>query len=278
MLCNPELRRRYDAHGSEGLDVNFMDSGEFFNALFGSDKFDHLVGGWVKAGWVWGELHGHQGVVQCAVWQGHVRPPGEWVGGWLRGWVGGDRSQGGCGCGRAVGGCVLGWVWVRSWVAGQDCWLMMGCAPSRHPPPGPHTPAQPHPPSAHIQIPPSLAALPPSLPQVGELIIAAAARSGGDLTPAQLERLQLAREEKLVVMLGALLRRWVEGDCQGFRVGLVGWCGWVVAWVGCFRGCRVGRWGGGRSMCVQSCVALGEICEGGKCAAVQRGGLGKGGR
>ncbi len=24
VLCNPELRRRYDAHGTEGLDINFM--------------------------------------------------------------------------------------------------------------------------------------------------------------------------------------------------------------------------------------------------------------
>ena len=43
MLCNPEQRRRYDKHGSEGLDINFMDAGEFFTALFGSQKFDHLV-------------------------------------------------------------------------------------------------------------------------------------------------------------------------------------------------------------------------------------------
>lgn len=54
--------------------------------------------------------------------------------------------------------------------------------------------------------------------QVGELVIAAAARHGGDLTPAQLNRLQRVREDKLCIMLGALLRRWVEEDYQGFKV------------------------------------------------------------
>ncbi len=54
---------------------------------------------------------------------------------------------------------------------------------------------------------------------MGELVIAAAARSGGDLTPAQMRRLQLAREERLCVMLAALLRRWVEEDYAGFKVG-----------------------------------------------------------
>jgi hypothetical protein len=44
VLGNAELRTRYDAHGSEALDVNFMDSAEFFAALFGSDRFEHLVG------------------------------------------------------------------------------------------------------------------------------------------------------------------------------------------------------------------------------------------
>lgn len=44
VLGNAELRAKYDAHGAEGLDVNFMDSAEFFAALFGSDRFEHLVG------------------------------------------------------------------------------------------------------------------------------------------------------------------------------------------------------------------------------------------
>ncbi|EFJ53165.1 molecular chaperone [Volvox carteri f. nagariensis] len=44
VLGNDEFRKRYDAHGTEGLDVNFMDGGSFFNMLFGSDQFEHLVG------------------------------------------------------------------------------------------------------------------------------------------------------------------------------------------------------------------------------------------
>ena len=45
MLGNEELRERYDEHGSQGLDVNFVDGAEFFTALFGSDRFEHLVSG-----------------------------------------------------------------------------------------------------------------------------------------------------------------------------------------------------------------------------------------
>lgn len=44
MLSSPELRKRYDQQGAEGMDVDFMDHAEFFNALFGSDRFEHLVG------------------------------------------------------------------------------------------------------------------------------------------------------------------------------------------------------------------------------------------
>jgi len=44
VLGNEELRRRYDAHGTEGLDINFVDGAEFFAALFGNDRFEHLVG------------------------------------------------------------------------------------------------------------------------------------------------------------------------------------------------------------------------------------------
>ena len=51
---------------------------------------------------------------------------------------------------------------------------------------------------------------------VGELMIAAAARHGGDFSPEQLRRVQSAREERLAVLLTALLRRWVEGDAAGF--------------------------------------------------------------
>ncbi|PNW81790.1 hypothetical protein CHLRE_06g260350v5 [Chlamydomonas reinhardtii] len=44
VLGNEELRARYDSHGAAGLDVNFMEGGAFFNMLFGSDQFEHLVG------------------------------------------------------------------------------------------------------------------------------------------------------------------------------------------------------------------------------------------
>ncbi len=44
VLSNADLRAKYDQHGVEGLDVNFMDSGEFFTMLFGSDRFEHLLG------------------------------------------------------------------------------------------------------------------------------------------------------------------------------------------------------------------------------------------
>lgn len=41
--CTAVRRKRYDAHGAEGLDVNYVDGAEFFTALFGSDRFSHLV-------------------------------------------------------------------------------------------------------------------------------------------------------------------------------------------------------------------------------------------
>lgn len=44
VLSNADLRAKYDAHGVEGLDVNFMDTAEFFSMLFGSESFDHLLG------------------------------------------------------------------------------------------------------------------------------------------------------------------------------------------------------------------------------------------
>ena len=50
VLGNEELRRRYDAHGTQGLDVNFVDGAAFFAALFGSDRFEHLVGELMLAG------------------------------------------------------------------------------------------------------------------------------------------------------------------------------------------------------------------------------------
>ncbi len=44
VLGDAELRRRYDAHGAEGLDVTFMDGADFYNMLFGSELFEYLIG------------------------------------------------------------------------------------------------------------------------------------------------------------------------------------------------------------------------------------------
>ena len=44
MLCNTELRAKYDAHGADALNVDFMDSSEFFTALFGSDRRAAVLG------------------------------------------------------------------------------------------------------------------------------------------------------------------------------------------------------------------------------------------
>ena len=61
VLASPELRKRYDAKGAEGVDVDFMDHAEFFNALFGSDRFEHLVGElMIAAASRHGELNGEQ--------------------------------------------------------------------------------------------------------------------------------------------------------------------------------------------------------------------------
>ncbi|RMZ52642.1 hypothetical protein APUTEX25_000761 [Auxenochlorella protothecoides] len=49
VLGNPDLRARYDAHGAEGLDVNYVDGAAFFTALFGSDRFEHLAAGLATA-------------------------------------------------------------------------------------------------------------------------------------------------------------------------------------------------------------------------------------
>ena len=45
VLSNDELRAKYDAQGKDGLgDTEFVDTSAFFAALFGSDKFEPLVG------------------------------------------------------------------------------------------------------------------------------------------------------------------------------------------------------------------------------------------
>ena len=45
VLQDPDLRRRYDAGGAAGVrDVPLLDATSFFNMLFGSDSFNHLIG------------------------------------------------------------------------------------------------------------------------------------------------------------------------------------------------------------------------------------------
>jgi DnaJ-class molecular chaperone len=45
VLQDPELRRRYDTQGAAGVrDVPILDATAFFNMLFGSDYFNHLIG------------------------------------------------------------------------------------------------------------------------------------------------------------------------------------------------------------------------------------------
>jgi len=44
VLSNPNLRERYDQDGAEGLDTNFIDASVFFGMLFGSERFEHLIG------------------------------------------------------------------------------------------------------------------------------------------------------------------------------------------------------------------------------------------
>lgn len=55
---------------------------------------------------------------------------------------------------------------------------------------------------------------------VGELMISGLARMGGNLSQKQMARQQAQREAKLAVNLTALLRRYVEGDEEGFRVAM----------------------------------------------------------
>lgn len=44
VLSNPELREKYDKHGSQGLQVDFVDASMIFGMLFGSELFEPLVG------------------------------------------------------------------------------------------------------------------------------------------------------------------------------------------------------------------------------------------
>ena len=74
----PPRSKRYDEHGAAALDVNFVDASEFFSALFGSDRFEHLVrcarcGGWRCGGWrCGGWLRG----LACGLARGW---PGQWL-------------------------------------------------------------------------------------------------------------------------------------------------------------------------------------------------------
>ena len=69
VLGNAELRARYDAHGADALNVDFMDSADFFAALFGSDR--RLI--WLLLTW----LHGadtRRGMLECMLSVASVRP------------------------------------------------------------------------------------------------------------------------------------------------------------------------------------------------------------
>lgn len=56
--------------------------------------------------------------------------------------------------------------------------------------------------------------------QVGELWIAAMARNGGEMRGPKMKQIQAERVDLLAILLTALLRRWVEGDEEGFLVRL----------------------------------------------------------
>lgn len=44
VLSNPDLREKYDKHGTAGLDVEFVDPSTIFGMLFGSELFEPIVG------------------------------------------------------------------------------------------------------------------------------------------------------------------------------------------------------------------------------------------
>jgi hypothetical protein len=45
VLSTPALRKRYDAAGASAVaEVDWLEPGAFFAALFGSEMFEHLVG------------------------------------------------------------------------------------------------------------------------------------------------------------------------------------------------------------------------------------------
>jgi hypothetical protein len=96
-------------------------------------------------------------------------------------------------------------------------------------------------------------------------MLAAAARNGVEnFSMAQIRQLQVAREEHLVVMLKALLRRWEEGDEQGFMVGSQALrpvsCheSGMAPWWGCCM-CRVGVSAGTETVLVKRMVEIRQM-------------------
>lgn len=77
-------------------------------------------------------------------------------------------------------------------------------------------------------------------------------RTGGDLTAAEMKGLQHARLDKLTVNLTIILKRWVAGDCDGFKVRQTGlvthphthtcWASWYID-PGVIAQGRVALWG-----------------------------------
>jgi hypothetical protein len=171
VLSSAELRRKYDSHGSQGLDVNFVDAADFFTALFGSDRFERLVGG---------------GLVGAGMQRTRCTPFAASI------FCGLETMEG-------SGPCLAMSLQRAPMVAHPLC--------ARPPHPTP-----PHPTPHHTTSP----FRPPA--QVGELVLAAAARLGRDATPETIRRLQGAREEGLVQGLKEMLQPWVEGEEELFKV------------------------------------------------------------
>ena len=44
VLSDAETRKKYDKHGKDSLDVNFMDYACVFTILFGAEHFEPLIG------------------------------------------------------------------------------------------------------------------------------------------------------------------------------------------------------------------------------------------
>ena len=173
-------RKRYDEHGAAALGASFVDGAEFFAALFGSERFEHLVRAWAGS---WGQ--GPMGVQTPLAAQSclHQTRP---------------RS-------------CLHPPRCRRWE--NSCWRRQRATAATSPP--------------HSSSGCSMAPLPAALllalagapcvrawrlrPQ-----LTAAHRTCRHPSRAPPPVPQHAREEKLGVMLGALLRRYVEGDAAGF--------------------------------------------------------------